>query len=68
MGILDWLAKLRHREDEETLEREVDREHDTPEERRLLSGDIDGIAADERAARSLGEGSIEDVDRLGDGG
>jgi len=67
MGLRDLLAKLRRREDEEALEREIDREHDTPEERRELSGDIDGIAADERAARRLGEGSIEDVDRLGDG-
>ena len=32
----------------------------------MSSGDIEGIGADNRAARMAGEASMNDVDRLGD--
>ena len=54
------------REDEATLEREVEREHETREEQRFSSGDITGLEADERAARMVREGNVEDVERLAD--
>ena len=54
------------REDETALEREVEREHETREEQRFTSGDFTGLETDERAARSMREGNLEDVERLAD--
>ncbi len=39
---------------------------ETPEERAISSGDIEGMVADEEAARLAGEASTRDTDRLGD--
>ena len=36
---------------------------ETPEERDLRTGDIEGLAADNRAARAAGQESMQDVDR-----
>ena len=52
------------REDEAALKREVEREHETREEQRFSSGDVTGLETDERAARTVREGNIEDVERL----
>ncbi len=66
MRIRAWLNKLRKREDEAAIDRAEERDVETPAEQAASSGDIEGMAADERAARVAGEASIEDVGRLGD--
>ena len=68
MGLRDLLNKLRGREDDEAVRQELDREQDTREEQRIESGDIEGIGADNRAARDvLHEGNVEDAERFADG-
>ena len=64
MGIGSWWKRLMKREDEAALKREVEREHETREEQRFSSGDVTGLETDERAARTVREGNIEDVERL----
>ena len=54
------------REDEAALEREVEREHETREEQRFTSGDMEGLQSDEFAARSMREGNIEDAETFAD--
>jgi hypothetical protein len=39
---------------------------ETPAERHVTEGGIEGMAADERTARLAGEATIEDAERLGD--
>ena len=63
MGIGSWWKRLMKR-DEAALKREVEREHETREEQRFSSGDVTGLETDERAARTVREGNIEDVERL----
>ncbi|MGN6378197.1 MAG: hypothetical protein ACTHNU_04540 [Gaiellales bacterium] len=64
MGIRDWFAKLRKEGDEEELRR-VEEERGLPlEERERLSGDVEGLGADERTARRTGESSTQDFDRF----
>ena len=65
MAIRAWLAKLRKREDADAMERAEDRLAETSEERGVTSGDIEGLKADEGAARMSGE-ATEGTDRLGD--
>jgi hypothetical protein len=67
MGIGSWWKKMRRREDEALIEREVEREHETPEEQRFTSGDMTGLESDERAARSVRDANIEDVERFAEG-
>jgi hypothetical protein len=65
MGIGAWFRNLRKREDDAAVRRaREDVLGGSVEERELRAGDIEGLAADERAARSVGEPSIHDVDRL----
>jgi hypothetical protein len=66
MGIHAWLLKLRHKDDAGATRRaEAARDSSEPlQEREVWSGDIDGAAADKRAAGSMGEASMSDVDRL----
>lgn len=64
VGIGSWLKKLRAREDEEAIERAQERVHETLDERRIASGDLQGLEADERAARSVHEANIEDAERF----
>ena len=66
MRILAWLRKLRQREDAAALKREQELRIETPAERAISSGDMEGMQADFRAAREEHEASIEDADRLGD--
>jgi hypothetical protein len=68
MGIGSWWKKRRERADASAMEREEERWQESPEERRITSGDIEGLEADEIAARGVREGSIDDADRLGDEG
>jgi hypothetical protein len=66
MGIGSWWKRLMKREDEAALEREVEREHETREEQRFSSGDMEGLQSDEFAARSMHEGNVEDAEAFGD--
>ena len=60
------MKRLRKREDAKAIHRAEERSYETPEERRISSGDIEGLEADTQAARAMREGNIEDADRLGD--
>jgi hypothetical protein len=64
MGIRDWFTKVRKEGDEEALRRAEEEAGQPLEERERYSGDIQGLAADERTARRLGERSTEDFDRF----
>jgi hypothetical protein len=46
--------------------RAEDQSVETSKERGFTSGDIEGLKADERAARMSGEASTDGTDRLGD--
>jgi hypothetical protein len=66
MSIVDWFKKLIGREDEAARERAAARAVESKEERAVTDAGVEGLTADEQAARSMAEGSIEDVDRLGE--
>jgi hypothetical protein len=66
MGLGDWWRRFRQREDERTIERAQEARNESVDERRIASGDIAGLEADERAARSMHEPNIEDAERLGE--
>jgi hypothetical protein len=66
MGIGSWLKRFRAQEDEEAIERAAERQGELSDERHRSEGGIDGLRADERAARDAHVGTIEDVERLGD--
>ena len=66
MGIASWWNKLMKREDDAAMKAAEERSHETPEERHATSGDMEGLQADERAARSMHEGNVEDVERFAD--
>ncbi len=66
MGIRSWWAKVRKREDDAALERAEEMAVEKPVERVVSSGDIEGMAADERSGRLAGEATIKDAERLGE--
>lgn len=66
MGIRSWWAKFRSNEDEAARERAEAMALETPAERHVTEGGIEGMAADERTARLAGEATIDDAERLGD--
>jgi hypothetical protein len=67
MGIVDWFKKLMGREDEAARERAAAQAFESKAERAATAGGIEGVTADEQAARLIGEGtSMRDVDRLGE--
>jgi hypothetical protein len=55
---------MRAREDEAAVERAQERVHETVDERRIASGDLQGLEADEMAARNVHEPKIEDAERF----
>jgi hypothetical protein len=60
MGIGAWLAKLRKREDDDAVKRAEDEMRSgSAEEREVISGDIEGLAADNRAERRYGLGDMD---------
>lgn len=64
MGLLDWFTKRREEKDAEALARAE--EHvsgDSRMEEETWSGDMQGLSADNRAARRLG-GSAGGLDRF----
>jgi hypothetical protein len=64
MGIGSWWRKMRQREDTEAIERAQERVHETVDERRIASGDMQGLEADEMSARNVHEPNIEDAERF----
>jgi hypothetical protein len=64
MGIGSWWRKMRQREDAEAIERAQERVHETVDERRIASGDLQGLEADEMSARNVHEPKIEDAERF----
>jgi hypothetical protein len=64
VGIGSWWKRLRHREDEAAIERAQERVHETVDEQRVASGDLQGLEADEMAARTMHEPNIEDAERF----
>jgi hypothetical protein len=63
MGLRSWLRGLRRREDDAALERAEDMQLETPGERRITEGDMEGMQADEQAGLAWGE-TPEGADRL----
>jgi hypothetical protein len=66
MGIQTWFSKLRKREDAAAIRRAEDVMDSTEplQDEELRSGDVEGMAADRRAAGSMLDGSMGDLDRL----
>jgi hypothetical protein len=64
MGIGSWWRKMRQREDAEAIERAQEGVHETVDERRIASGDMQGLEADEMSARNVHEPNIEDAERF----
>lgn len=65
MSILEWFKKFRQKQDATAMTRADGMATQTPNERRIGSGDIEAAAADARAARAAGLTPTE-ADRLGD--
>ena len=67
MGIGSWWRKLRAKDDEAKVERVLEEQDETPEERRVSEArDFEALGADQQAAASMHEPTIEDADRLSD--
>ena len=66
MKIVEWFKGMGGRRDEAARERAAEQAVESKAERAATTGGIEGIQADEGAARSMAEGSMEDVDRLGE--
>jgi len=67
MGIRQWFTKMRKREDAAAIARAEERvSDDSRAERETWSGDIEGLAADNRAARRLAGDTQTGLDRLGE--
>ena len=55
MGLRSWLRGLRKREDEAPLNRAEEMQLESPQERRISEGDMEGMQADEQAGLTWGE-------------
>jgi hypothetical protein len=66
MSIVASIKRLIARRDEAAHERAAARQVESKSERAETDAGVEGLAADEQAARSMAEGSIQDVDRLGE--
>lgn len=64
MGIGSWWKRFRQHEDEAAIERAEERAHETVDEQRVASGDVQGLEADEFSARSFHEPKVEDAERF----
>jgi hypothetical protein len=64
VGVGSWWKRFRQREDERTVDRAQERVHETLDERRITSGDMQGLEDDELAARTMHEPKIEDAERF----
>jgi hypothetical protein len=66
VSIVASIKRLFARRDEAARERAAAEAVESKAERAATAGGITGMQADEGAARSMAEGSMEDVDRLGE--
>ena len=66
MKIVEWFKGISGRRDDAARERAAEQAVESKAERAATAGGIEGIQADEGAARSMAEGSIKDADRLGE--
>ena len=64
MGLRSWWKRFRKHEDDVALERAEEMQLESPAEREISKGDMEGLAADEQAGLMLGEPSIKDAERL----
>lgn len=64
MRIGSWWKRFRQREDEATIERAQEEAHESLDDRRVTSGDVQGLEDDEFAARTFHEPKIEDAERF----
>jgi hypothetical protein len=65
MGIREWFTKMRKHEDAAAIAQAEERASgDERAERETWSGDMEGLAGDNAAARRLAGGTQSDVDRL----
>jgi hypothetical protein len=66
MGIRNWLSNMQQHGDDAAVRRaEGAMRSGSPEEREILAGDIEGLAAERSAEQRVGEQSVRDIDRLG---
>jgi hypothetical protein len=67
MGIRQWFTNMRKREDAAAIARAEEQvSGDSRAERETWSGDIQGLSADNRAARRLAGETQTGLDRLGE--
>ncbi|HEU0194070.1 MAG TPA: hypothetical protein VFQ71_07715 [Gaiellales bacterium] len=65
MGIRDWFRKQRREADEAAMEQAEEQwPGESTAEREVWSGDVEGLGADEIAARGMGRGLGSDPSRL----
>jgi hypothetical protein len=65
MRFIEWFKGLTGRRDEAARKRAATLATESKRERAATAGGIEGITADEQAARSISEGSMRDAERLG---
>ncbi len=63
MGLRAWWHRLQKHEDDKALERAAEQQLESPEEREISKGDMEGVLADEMTGRSLHDTSAEDLAR-----
>jgi hypothetical protein len=64
VGIGSWWKRFRQRKDKAAIERGEERVHETLDERRSASGDMQGLEDGELVARTVHEPKIEGVERF----
>lgn len=67
MRLATWFHKVRRHRREAELRKAEETAVETPRERRLSEGGIEGLAADVRAAELVREPRFDDVVRLAEG-
>ena len=67
MRIADWFRKLHRRRQEHQLRRAEELALESPAERRIAEGGMEGLGADLRAAELVRETRFEDVERMAEG-
>jgi hypothetical protein len=64
MGLRAWWKRFEKHEDAVALRRAEEMELESPAEREVSKGDMEGMAADERAGLRLGGETFEDAEGL----
>jgi len=63
MSLFGWLKGLRKREEDAALRRAADEQLESPRERRISEGDMEGMQADEQTGLRFGE-TADEPERL----